>query len=689
MTSGRAAVDEYFRLSGVIESAKSAGDYSRAIRAARDTFPLMPAVVAQMKKEFGAFDIATSHAVHTGATLMAVMGDARGIREMRETLSSTKELSKWLGTADQAESDLRLVAGILKAVGNNPGVKQNELKTFVDGDGRRVSNLVSWLAKGNQLRRVDHPPTYLLFVGEVPEEVRAAKVGNANSPVGSVQIALTRKHPARSALHAMKIDVSKLSYVRLPKSPMSWEEQARQHELAKRSLASPANETARSNQACFTVSGEGWRIQREESLSPQGRPNPAYRQMFPTNRSTTWLDPKGRREDFPDARTIVMTTDRNGDKIAERGLPLDAYRSDVNGDGSGMLFMSTEGVLHAHSEKLETLFVEQVKELPEYAAQAKRFGISDTQLKNHTRCVAFSSDRTRFLVTIVDEAWCYEAGSGKPLWGLRFPSKEGWSEVVSERSERAGVSSEINAALQVMDLKLPVSPEEITRQYRALAKQWHPDKNQQRPEFTRKFQELSAAMELLTGMDLSTISRSEIENSSYQQMLHRFTVPMGGGQSSTMTISLQVGGSLGADWIYASAFAHEGLNSFLAGYSGRALEVDPSGRPVRVYDVGTVPKQIAETPTNLYILTATRLYVLQGDRLQALVDVFDQGRLVIAHKGFGLLQPKSLRWFTPDGRELGEVQTKDPIRRAFYGNQGLVVETRSHRALVEGATPWW
>jgi hypothetical protein len=164
---------------------------------------------------------------------------------------------------------------------------------------------------------------------------------------------------------------------------------------------------------------------------------------------------------------------------------------------------------------------------------------------------------------------------------------------------------------------------------------------------------------------------------------------MGGGQSSTMTISLQVGGSLGADWIYASAFAHEGLNSFLAGYSGRALEVDPRGRPVRVYDVGTVPKQIAETPTNLYILTATRLYVLQGDRLQALVDVFDQGRLVIAHKGFGLLQPKSLRWFTPDGRELGEVQTKDPIRRAFYGNQGLVVETRSHRALVEGATPWW
>jgi hypothetical protein len=190
-----------------------------------------------------------------------------------------------------------------------------------------------------------------------------------------------------------------------------------------------------------------------------------------------------------------------------------------------MLFMSSEGVLHAYSEGLDKLFTERVGALPEYAAQAKRFGISEAQLKNHTRCVAFSSDRTRFLVTIVDEAWCYEAFSGKPIWGLRFPTKEGWSEVVSERSERAGVSAEINVALQLMELKLPVSPEEITRQYKALAKRWHPDRNQQRPEFTRKFQELGAAMELLTGMDLSTLSRSEIETSSYEQMLHRVAVP--------------------------------------------------------------------------------------------------------------------------------------------------------------------
>jgi hypothetical protein len=69
-------------------------------------------------------------------------------------------------------------------------------------------------------------------------------------------------------------------------------------------------------------------------------------------------------------------------------------------------------------------------------------------------------------------------------------------------------------------------------------------------------------------------------------MLHHVTVPVG-GQTVTITMSLQVGGAFGADWIYASNFAY-GHNSFLAGYSGRVVEVDPRGRPVRVYDVGTV-----------------------------------------------------------------------------------------------------
>ena len=209
--SGRAVLDEYFRLSGVIENEKSAGNFSAAIRAARDTFPLMPAVVAQMKKEYGAFDISTSHAVHTGGTLMAVMGNSIGINELRETLSSTADLRKWLGSADQAEADIRLVARILEVIGSNPGIKQSDLKKFVEGDGRRISTLIWWLEKGKRLCRVNQPPTYALFVAASFEEVESAKGADANKRERESQISILRKRPTRSAAQAAKLDVSSLS----------------------------------------------------------------------------------------------------------------------------------------------------------------------------------------------------------------------------------------------------------------------------------------------------------------------------------------------------------------------------------------------------------------------------------------------------------------------------------------------
>ena len=65
------------------------------------------------------------------------------------------------------------------------------------------------------------------------------------------------------------------------------------------------------------------------------------------------------------------------------------------------------------------------------------------------------------------------------LWGLRFPTKEGWTEIAAERSERVGASAEVSDALRLMGLTLPVSPEAITHQYRALAMRWHPNRNPQ------------------------------------------------------------------------------------------------------------------------------------------------------------------------------------------------------------------
>jgi hypothetical protein len=693
--AGDAVVHRYFELSAIIEHAKADGDFVRAIRAARETYPLMPAVVRQIKKVYGRFDLKISHAVHSASILMAVMGDRQGIRELREALTATNELNSWLPVAEDAQLDATLVEAIVAAVATQPGLKQSELKGRVSGDRRRLSYLAAWLEKGKRLQRVNEGSTYLLYPPDFPFEPPASDAAQAAEKLStnSIMVPMRVRAQSRSADRARPLSLKNLPYIRLPKAPIAWQEQYRTPSeaivvtTAREGVHDTNARASRSTLPRFIVSGNSWALAREEALPPNERPNPAYSQMLPTAGSTLWVDPRGRRVGFPSAPAVALTTDRAGGRLAERGLAHDVYRADVNADGSGMLFLSRDGILHGYTDTLDPLLTECVADQPEYAAQAKRFGIEPRELKNHIRCVALATDRSRRLITVVDEAWCYDMTTGQPLWGLRFPSKEGWTEVAAERSDLAGASAEISAALRLMELALPVSPEAIIGQYRALAMRWHPDRNPRNPESTRRFQDLGAAMELLTGVDLSRLSGPEIERVTYQQALQHSSITLPDGIKVTMTI--QVGGAFGADWIYAANFGHAGHSTFLAGYSGRVIEVDASGIPLRVYDIGAVPRRVAKTPSHRYILTDTRLYVLSQDQLEALVDVFDQGKLIVGDSGFGLLQPKQVQWFTPNGRLLGQVQTRDPIRRTYSGPAGLVVETRTHRGTISGAPSWW
>lgn len=695
---GAAAVNRYFELSNVIEGAKTDGDFATSVRAARETYPLMHAVVRQMKKEYGSFDICTSHAVHTAGTLMAVIGDRQGISELRAVLKATPELYDWLPVAEGAQADADLVDAIVAAVNAQPGIKQKELQGQLAGDGRRLGALASWLEKGKRLRRVSHGSTYFLYPSDFPLDSPAFESipfrEDKRSPE-SIIVPVHLRIPSRSAARARSLNFRSLAYVRLPKAPNSWQELSRGQIQATAGGATEVPksdrdaEEPRSKPPRFTVTGDGWMLISEEALAPEKRPDSAYRETFHTSGSTIWVDPKGRRVEFPTAPAVALTTDRTGTKLAENGLAYDVYRAAVNPDGSGMLFLSRNGILHGYTEILESILAERVADLPEFVEQAKRFGIDPRSLKNHVRCVALARDRLRYLITIVDEAWCYDLTIGRPVWGLRFPSKEGWTEIAAERSQRVGATPEVIAALQLMELALPISPEAITRQYKALAMRWHPDHNPNEPASTRKFQELGAAMELLTGIDLSHLSGSEVERVAYEQILHKSSVTLPEGVKLTISMTLKIGGAFGADWIYAANFAHQGHSTFLASYSGRVIEVDPDGLPLRVYDIGAVPRQVAKTSSHLFILTDTRLYILRQDQLIALLDVVGQGELIIGDCGFGLLQTKQFQWFTHAGQLLGEVKTRDPIRRTYFGAEGLIVETRTHRGIVGGAQSWW
>ncbi len=708
--AGGDVVNRYFELSAEIETGKRDRDYARAIRAARATYSILPAVVVQWKREYGQFDINTSHAVHTAPKLMAVMEDRDGIRELRAVLESVEDLRDWLPSAEEAEADVGVVPHIVALVQAEPGILQSSLKSRLLGDGDAeagsgsgASNLATWLEKAGRIHRVKKGSSYQLY----PAGYRISTAAASSSPPplssssstaftssSSSSSLLAPAHPPRarsrrSAAKARLLDLDQLPVVRLPRAPLRWEERDQREADARTSAAKKAK-APRSER--FEVQGEGWVLAAEEKLPPADRPNPTYKDVFPTGRYTHWLDPKGKREGFEYAASVLRVTDREGQVVAERGLAHDVYRSDVNADGTGILFLSREGVLHGYTEALAPFIEESLADLPEYRAQADRFGIGPHELKNHTRTVAISSDRSRYLVTVVDEAWCLDTATGQVVWAFRMPSKEGWTRVVADRSERTGTSAEVEAALQLMQLKLPVTPDEITKQYRALAMRWHPDRNQSDLKATARFQELGAAMELLTGSDLSRLSGGEVERVSYEQVLStsRGSVPDGRGGAVDMefTISMGVSESFASDWIYAANLGKDG-RAFLAGYSGKVVVVSPRGIPVRVYDIGSVPRHIADAGEHLYILTDTRLYVLAGDRLEALVDVYGASDVVVGDRGFALLEPKAVTWYTSEGRRVGSVETKDPLRRVLSTSSGLVVETRQHRARVTGAPSWW
>jgi len=675
-------VAQYFRLSERIETCKADRDYQGAIAAARETYPLLPRFVQACKQEYGRFDIVTSHAVHTASTLMAVTGERIGIMELREALKSAPELQDWISVADQAARDADLVEGILGAVAAGPGLRQTDLKKHVGiPDARRLSTLAEWLEKAGRLRRVKTGSTYLLSLPTEPSGGRTSATGQG--PEVQQAALPTTPRPRREAESPRIIDLQSLAYVRLPMAPPMWEERRRQE-----AQGTPSRSAGDSPAPLFSVDGPNWRISEQSKLLPAERPDPAFKEMFPTSRWTYWLDPKGHREGHPDAPAVVRVTDGSGRVAAERGLTRDVYRADVNTDGSAIIFLSRDGVLHAYDHQVESILGESLVDTPEYLACADRLGIPGRELKNHVRCLAISADAGRYLYTVVDEAWCVSL-RGEVLWGLRMPTQEGWTRVASPRSPRAGTSSDVEEALRVMNLSYPVTPDSVTQQYRRLAMQWHPDRNPGDGEAVPRMQRLNAAMELLTGVDLSSVSGDQVETATYQRILSTHLVDVPGGGRLQISIGLGMSEKSAADWIYAANFGSRDNRVFLASYSGKVVEVSSSGTPVRVYDIGAVPRHIADTGAFLYLLTDTRLYVLADERLEGVIDVFDRGDLLLADRGFGLFAEKAFTWFSQDGRRVGAVATRDAIRRVLSTKAGLTIETRQHRATIAGPPAWW
>ena len=422
-----------------------------------------------------------------------------------------------------------------------------------------------------------------------------------------------------------------------------------------------------------------WTLVGERKLKGDERPDPAFTIAAIDSRGTWLLDRSGASTEQAGVKSVLRRMDRHGALVGEKALYHDAYRTGTGAAGSGIAIMDSNGLLHAYDEELN-IIVES--NLCEDSRVVDHFRAIDTnywgEFKSQVRAVDIAPEGDRYLFTLADEAWCCTT-SGEAVWGLVMPLKEGWKRVVG-RSERFGVAQEVEEALKLFGLSLPVDPTDIKRKYRKLAQAHHPDRNAGDPSATEKMKALNTAFETLTGVDPNTLEYEESDVTYFARTDPDYVMEVEG-----LRLEITMTGGVPQDWIYAGSFTAVDGGAYLATYSGKVIRVSREGQPEVVYDIGTCPKEIVDVGRHTYFLTPTRLYIIEDStKLAAFLDVFQQGRLLVTQGGFGLLTGKQLQWFTHAGLRAGELTTKDPIRAIYATDSGVVVQTRQHQVEIQG-----
>ncbi|MCY3699915.1 MAG: DnaJ domain-containing protein [Gemmatimonadetes bacterium] len=655
-----APFDAYYSTMDGLQRAISNRDYRHAGALVRENLELIPPWVRRTRREIG-YIPPTIPSLEKGGTILALNGDRAGLDRMRQIVLQTPELSAWREKVERHLHELELVRDILKVVEDNPGCRQNRIKTLLGiPDARRAANLIQWLAKDGRIIRKRTGKTYELYPPGAAEHVvkTATPVNQSRRVDGPMEPRL--------------LDLGGLERIPLPRAP---------HRLENDTAGWPPPLDGSDHFQLAEASG--WSLGRVESLATGERPNPAFRQLHPGGTGIFVVADLGDAEDFPGAPAAAMHYDRGGHISARQPLLHDAYRVQANATG-GLAVQSKTCILHAYGTSLEPLFETNLRAAPEIPYAKRRFGTDDLKLKNHLRCVALSQGNDAYLFTLVDTAWVIDVTTNTAKWGLQMPTKEGW-EAVSTPASDAATDAEIQRALELLQLDWPIEVRDIKKRYRELALKWHPDRNPTDSNADERMRRLNAAVETLSGTDLSALGIPEAR--TFISVDSKQTIPLAGGLS--LEVSMGTSEAFASDWIYAATFGGSNDSVYLASYSGRVVEVDAQGEARRFFDVGNTPVQIVDTGHHLYIQTHTRLYIITGTQLQRVIDVPARTQLIVVENGFGLMGPKWLRWHSNVGVPQGCIVARDPIRRVYWREGAGVVETRQHRVRILGMEKWW
>lgn len=466
-----------------------------------------------------------------------------------------------------------------------------------------------------------------------------------------------------------QIDLDRIPYIPLPPSPSKWEE-----------WKAGTDELKSEKDPFQIVNSSGWKLTESRKLEKEEKPETFYKEIRITSEGSLFIDKIGKNKKYSGCKSSLMKRNREGNVVKETGLDHDIYRIATSPLNDYYAFMSGEGVLYAYNGKLERIFEHKLSQDPRIVAHYESTIPTWGSIKSHIRTIDVSTEGKDYLFTIADTAWCINKNH-ESNWGISMPLNEGWERVVS-RTTTAGPREESINALSELDLRMPVTQEAIKRKYRELAFKWHPDRNKD-INAKERMQKINNAFSMLTGVNPNSLEIREKTVFDYRKKPDfTFDIDLEGTNINVCLDYPMTG--IPNDWIYASGFADDQLHVYLGSYAGKIVKVDLKGIPLMVYDVSNTPRWIIDTSDYLYIQTDTRLYIIRnGDELVDIKDIKRKEKLIVGDEGFGLVGNKFLKWFNEDGKDIGTITTKDPIRAVYLSRQNMIVETRQHRAVLK------
>jgi hypothetical protein len=156
-------VGTYFALLDSIQAAQSKREYARMLEYCAQSLPLLPSLVRDSKRRYGAFDISSIPAVEIGCRYWAAMQNGDKLRQVAEMVNQVPILKReWGEDVKDAFADMEVVARIEAFIKQNPDWLQTKLSKAVGAPGKDVARVLATLENLGRVVRTRAGKTYKL-----------------------------------------------------------------------------------------------------------------------------------------------------------------------------------------------------------------------------------------------------------------------------------------------------------------------------------------------------------------------------------------------------------------------------------------------------------------------------------------------------------------------------------------------